>query len=290
DDRARALAGEEHDRVGARPCAEVGGERRPRRALLVLGEAEGDLAGVAEGRAVDLARPAAADVPHHELERPADGQVGAVSLGEDGLVLVLEAGELHAAGAEARAREAHEQLGLAVGIDRQRPAAGPPGGEVGAEPTDAGQRLPFAALPADRAPDDLAVADAEQRRHRLDRVMPGVLELAIVDDARAARERRIVLREDGELCLAGQAREHGRNQLAGRAFSLDERDEARRERRSGWHDDPSSIYAADEALVNMMRRRRAPTLSRCGAYGHCTGCDLSRSVRLALVTLERGAC
>src|SRR5207249_201540 len=87
--------------------------------------------------------------------------------------------------------------------------------------------------------------------------MPGVLERTIVDDARAARERRIVLREDGELRLGGQAREHGRDQLAGGALSLDEGDEPRRERRSGRHDDPSSIYAADEALVKTSRRRRA---------------------------------
>ena len=90
--------------------------------------------------------------------------------------------------------------------------------------------------------------------------MPGIFERTIVDDVRAARKRRIVLREDRELGLAGQAREHGRDQLAGRALSLDERDEPRRERRSGRHEDPSSIYAADEARVKMMRRRRAPTL------------------------------
>ena len=83
--------------------------------------------------------------------------------------------------------------------------------------------------------------------------MPGVLERTIVDDARAARERRIVLREDRELRLGGQAREHGRDQLAGRALSLDERDEPRRERRSSRHEETSSIYAADDT-VKMTRR------------------------------------
>ena len=68
------------DAPGATPALDR--ERLPRRALLVLGEAERELAGVAERRPVDLARAAAADVADDELQRAADGRVGAVALPE----------------------------------------------------------------------------------------------------------------------------------------------------------------------------------------------------------------
>ena len=49
---------------------------------LVLGEAEGVLAGIAQGRAIDGAGQAAADIAHDELQRAADRGVGAVALAQ----------------------------------------------------------------------------------------------------------------------------------------------------------------------------------------------------------------
>src|SRR5262249_20050131 len=83
DEAARALAAEAGDGARARGGAERAGERLPGRALLVLGEAEGELAGVPVRGAVDLSRPPAADVPHDELERAPDREVRAVALAED---------------------------------------------------------------------------------------------------------------------------------------------------------------------------------------------------------------
>ena len=80
DDRLHARAGEQRDRVAG--DAAVGGQRRARAALLALGEAERELARVAQRRPVDLARAAAADVADDELQRPADRGVGAVALAE----------------------------------------------------------------------------------------------------------------------------------------------------------------------------------------------------------------
>ena len=58
-------------------------ERLPFVVRLVLREAERVLARRPEGGSVDLAGPAAADVAHDEVERPADGGVGSVPLPED---------------------------------------------------------------------------------------------------------------------------------------------------------------------------------------------------------------
>ena len=67
---------------------ELGVERSEGRALFVFREAEADLTGIAEGRAVDLPGTSAADVANHELERPADRAVRAVALTEDVLARV----------------------------------------------------------------------------------------------------------------------------------------------------------------------------------------------------------
>ena len=83
NDASRAFPGEQHDGVRAGRGAELRRQRRPRRAFFVLGEAEGDLAGIAVGGAIDLAGPPAADVAHHELQRAPDRQVRAVALTED---------------------------------------------------------------------------------------------------------------------------------------------------------------------------------------------------------------
>src|SRR2546430_47122 len=114
----------------------------------------------------------------------------------------------------------------AAGTDNHRAAGGPPFGKLDAEPGHAGHLLPLAAVPADGATDDFAVSHPQQRRHRLDAVMPGITERSVVDDARAGGERRVVLAEHGERGLGGEPGEHGSDERAGRALALDEGDEA----------------------------------------------------------------
>ncbi len=80
--RLDAGAREQSHRRLSRRQAAFHRQRLPGRALLVLGEAEGELARVAERGAVDAPRPAAAHVAHHQLQGPADRQVGAVALAE----------------------------------------------------------------------------------------------------------------------------------------------------------------------------------------------------------------
>ncbi len=82
DDPAYAFGGEQRDRARARRDTALDGERFPRRARFVLGEAERVLAGIAERGAVDLTGPPAADVADDELECTADRRVGAIALPE----------------------------------------------------------------------------------------------------------------------------------------------------------------------------------------------------------------
>src|ERR1700689_45158 len=57
-------------------------QRRPRAALLPFGEAGRELARRAEGRALDLAGPRAADVAQHEFQRASNGCVRARAVAE----------------------------------------------------------------------------------------------------------------------------------------------------------------------------------------------------------------
>src|SRR5207253_4903924 len=82
DDALQPEAGEHRDRRYPGLDAALDRQWLPARALLVLGEAVAELAGVAEGGAVDLLRPAFADVADHQLQRPADRGVGTVALAE----------------------------------------------------------------------------------------------------------------------------------------------------------------------------------------------------------------
>src|SRR5438105_4213847 len=66
DDALEAEAGEQGHRGDARLQPALDRERLPVRALLVLGEAIGELAGIAQGGAIDLLRPAFADVADHQ--------------------------------------------------------------------------------------------------------------------------------------------------------------------------------------------------------------------------------
>src|SRR5216684_6859968 len=82
DDAAGAFAGEERDGVLAFGETALDRERLPRRAFLVLGKAERQLARAAVRGAIDLAGAPAADVADDELQRAADGEPRAVALPE----------------------------------------------------------------------------------------------------------------------------------------------------------------------------------------------------------------
>ena len=72
--------------------------------------------------------------------------------------------------------------------------------------------------------DDLAARDEEQRGDRLELERERHLELGVVDDLHAIRERRVVLRIDGEGERAvGEVGEHRLHEPAGGAVALDDR-------------------------------------------------------------------
>ncbi len=79
---ARPLAGEQGHGALLRAEASALRQRGPRRAFLVLGEAHAVLVRAAVGGPVHAARPAAAHVADHELQRPPDGRVGPVALAQ----------------------------------------------------------------------------------------------------------------------------------------------------------------------------------------------------------------
>ena len=83
DDDPGAFAGEHGDGIDVGREAAADRQRRERRADLVLGEAEAELAGVAVRGTIDLAGSAATHVAHDQLHSSADGHVGAISLPED---------------------------------------------------------------------------------------------------------------------------------------------------------------------------------------------------------------
>src|SRR5947207_15086512 len=82
DDTLQAVAGEHRYRRLAGCETALDRERLPARSLLVFGEAIAELTGVAERGAVDLLRPALADVADHELQCAADRGIGAVALAQ----------------------------------------------------------------------------------------------------------------------------------------------------------------------------------------------------------------
>src|SRR5215469_12488149 len=82
DHTLQTIAGKYRYRRLARLQAALDRQRLPARPLLVLGKAVGIFAGVAKGGAIDLLRPPLAFVADHELQRPADGTIGAVALAQ----------------------------------------------------------------------------------------------------------------------------------------------------------------------------------------------------------------
>src|SRR5215510_5528553 len=82
DDAPSPLSGEERDTVHARGHSARNREGLPGRALLVLGEAERELAGAAVGRAVDSPWATTAHVADDQLQRAPDGKPGPAALAE----------------------------------------------------------------------------------------------------------------------------------------------------------------------------------------------------------------
>ena len=82
DHDVRVDGDDRHGAVGALQAA-LDVERRPRTRLFVLADAARELALVAEGAAIGVARLGAPDVLQDEPERPADGGVGPPALAEE---------------------------------------------------------------------------------------------------------------------------------------------------------------------------------------------------------------
>ena len=149
-----------------------------------------------------------------------------------GLVLVLA--ELDPARAETGGAGGVGAGGGDVGVEGARAAAGPVLGQSGAE-----RRPPVSASHSGRSQPSVRATTspprhAEQRRHGVDLERERDLELGVVDDLHAVRERRVVLRVDGERERAvGEVGEHRRDELAGRAVALDDRDQPVGEWRCG---------------------------------------------------------
>ena len=97
-DLVRRRHGQHRHRRAPAGHAALGGQRHPRAVLLVLGDAERELAGMAERRAVELARDAAEHVDDEQAQRAADRGVGAAPVGE------RVVGGVHAEGAAGPAR------------------------------------------------------------------------------------------------------------------------------------------------------------------------------------------
>ena len=214
DDAARALAREHRDGVGARRGAEVARERRPRRALLVLREAEAELARVAVRGAVDLAGPPAADVAHHELERAADRRVRAVALAEHVLARVHPDPSPDRAVHDHHGTYGHRRGQHAVDVEL-----------VGAD------RL-------DRREDDGQILGQAARHHRVDR--------HLLDGG-----GREVGRDDRDQLVgcARRAREHREHAALGRRHHGQAVGPAAREQRLGLVFERRECYAARGELV-----------------------------------------
>ena len=88
EDAVRALAREHRHRVRAARAAALLVERRPGGVRRLLGDAEGVLARVGEGRLVRLPRRGPPEIPEREPHRAADGGVRAIAVAEDAVARV----------------------------------------------------------------------------------------------------------------------------------------------------------------------------------------------------------
>ena len=142
-------------------------------------------------------------------------------------MVVLVAADFDLAGLEGEIAEFQREFVGDVGIGRHRAAPGALHRQVLPQALDLGDRLPLFAMPADSAADFLATLEAQNRRHRLDLVIPGQFELAIIDDGTsAAREDGIVLRDDRDVARRGQLTQNRLDHDARGAIALDDHGEA----------------------------------------------------------------
>ena len=109
-----------------------------------------------------------------------------------GFELVLGGAEDDPAGDQPAAVEACRQPLRHPRLDGQRATAGPVLGEAVAEPADARQLFPLRPQPALQRADHLAIPHPEQRRHDLDALAIGPLQVGVVDRVGTLREGRVV--------------------------------------------------------------------------------------------------
>ena len=149
---------------------------------------------------------------------------------EGRLVLVFVAADLDGAGFESEVAEFQRQLVGDIGVGRQGAAAGALNRKFRPQAFHLGDRLPLRAMPADGTVDLLAAFEPQHRGHRLDLVVPGQFQLAVIDHgARAARKHRVVLRDDRDLPRSGQLPQDRLDHDAGRAIAFDDYGEAVRQ-------------------------------------------------------------
>ncbi len=197
------------------------------RALDQVGWDDGDDVAGRAGRALEHAQ-------HARLGRRDERQAVAPSPLEHRLDLVLERAHLHAPRREPVPFEAHPQLVDHRRVDGEGTASRAHVGQLLPEPVDAGARRPLRAAPAHRAVALDTALDAQQRGHGLDPVVVRHREVLVEHDlADAARERRVVLRVDGELHVGVRVelREHGFDHPARRAVALHDRHDPVRQQR-----------------------------------------------------------
>ena len=198
-DIVRALARERRHRARVPVESQIGGQRRPRILRLVLGDAVGDLRGIALRRSVAAAGQPAAHVHQHQAKRAADGHVRAEALAE-GVVAAVEPDLLRDGAVDDQERRDGMRGGLdGVQVERRlrhrfdrgeqhrevfRPAARHDG--VDGELLDRGLPLPrrqdgdHLAPVAGRLPQELGHA-ALRRRDDRQAVGPAPLDVELVD-------------------------------------------------------------------------------------------------------------
>lgn len=178
------------------------------------------------------------------------GQAVGPAAVEQGLHLVLEPGQFHPPRPEPRPREPSEELIGEVGVDALGTTARPEIGQVRTEIGETRQLLPRPPGPPDGAVDLLSAGHLQERRYRLDAVVPAHRQLPVVDRGVAGGERRVVLAHDGQGAGFGQLGEHRHHEGAGGTIALHDDDESvgqgrRNGRIGGAHSGQRSHRATD---------------------------------------------
>ena len=174
-----------------------------------------------------IARRAVEHAQHSLLGRRHQRQPIRPAAREHRLLLVLIAPDLDAARFEPGLVEANSEPLEHPGLDILGAAAGAGLRQIPAEPGNAADPLPFAAVPAIGAPDLAAALEADQGRHHLDpEPVRGVEHRVVNPSWHGFGKGRIVLGIDGEPLFPREVPEHRRRHDANRAVVLDYRHQA----------------------------------------------------------------